>query len=224
MQVIDWQKIELVILDVDGTLYNQKLLRKKMLSILLNHFLLRPWKFKELWILYHFRKEREKHAGFVGTNLERKQYEWCQTKTNESLERIKATVEKWIFTAPNKFLLPFVFPNVDTFFSALKNRGIAVATLSDYPAKAKLQHMKLATNLNLSATDVEINGLKPATNGLKYALKHFNITNPQKCLFIGDRLELDGTCASNIGVQFLLVEERTARSDFYLTLSKQLMK
>ena len=222
MQVIDWQKIELVALDVDGTLYNQTLLRKKMLIVLLKHFLLRPLQLKELWILYHFRKEREQHAGYSGNNLEQKQYQWCQTKTNASLERIKATVDKWIFTAPSKFLLPFIFPGVDTFFAALKKKGIAIATLSDYPAKAKMEVMKLATNLNVSATDVEINALKPATGGLEYVLKHFNITNPQNCLFIGDRIQLDGTCASNIGVQFLLVEEKAARSDFYLTLSKQI--
>ncbi|MET4082392.1 putative hydrolase of the HAD superfamily [Pedobacter sp. UYP30] len=222
MQVIDWQKVELVVLDVDGTLYNQSLLRKKMLRILLLHFLLRPWQLKELWILYHFRKEREKHAGYVGPNLEQKQYEWCKTKTGVSLERIKVTIDKWMFAAPNKFLLPVVFPGVDTFFTNLKNRGIAIATLSDYPSKAKMEGMKLEANLNASATDAEINALKPATVGLEYVLKHFNISNPRNCLFIGDRLELDGACASSIGVQFLLVKQATAVADFYLTLCKQL--
>ncbi|MGY3054673.1 putative hydrolase of the HAD superfamily [Pedobacter sp. UYEF25] len=224
MQVIDWDKIELVVLDVDGTLYNQTLLRKKMLKVLLKHFFLRPWQLKELWILYHFRKERENHAGFIGTNLEQKQYEWCQTKTNASVEKIKAIVNKWIFEAPNKFLLPFVFSGVHTFFKDLKYKGIAVATLSDYNAKAKLASLKLATDLNVSATDVEINALKPAVNGLNYVLRHFDIENPQKCLYIGDRLELDGACASNTGVQFLLMNESAAVTDFYLALSKQLMK
>ncbi len=222
MQFIDWKNIDLVILDVDGTLYNQTVLRRKMLLELVKYFLIHPWRFRELLILYHFRKERERHTGFTGSNLEEEQYQWCKTKTGFPIEKIKKTVEKWIFTAPNEFLSSAMFPEVATFFGELRNKNILVATLSDYPAKTKMETMMLTADLNVSGTDAEINVLKPATNGLQFILRHFQINDPRNCLFIGDRAELDGRCANKLDVPFLLIEKKHAVKNFYSNLLKQI--
>lgn len=224
MQEFNWDKIELVIFDVDGTLYNQRFLRQKMLIVLIQYFLLHPLKINDLKILYHFRKEREKHAGFTGVNLEGQQYLWCSEKIGLPVEKVKEVVEKWMFIAPNKYLLKAVFPGVPTFFKGLVTRNISIATLSDFPAKAKMNSMKLEADLNVSAIDYHISALKPANKGLEYILEYFKINNPQQhCLFIGDRQELDGVCALTKNVQFLLVPKNKEEViKFYVNLNHQL--
>ncbi len=90
---IDWKKIKVVIFDVDGTLYDQSIMRKKMMFALLSYYLIRPWKYKELKILSDFRKEREKRTGDVGKDIQNAQYEWCAAKGNYPLSVVKSVVD-----------------------------------------------------------------------------------------------------------------------------------
>jgi len=50
----------LIVFDLDGTLYHQRALRIKMAGRLLSHYLFHLNQIKELWILYQFRKVRDR--------------------------------------------------------------------------------------------------------------------------------------------------------------------
>lgn len=213
--------LELVILDVDGTLYLQSKLRKIMFFKILSYYLLRPWKYKELFILYHFRKEREKRVGFSGENLQEEQYFWCSQKLNIKVEAVKVVVDRWIFTVPNESLKSCMYPGVSKFINDLKLKGVKTAIYSDYNSKNKLKKMGLDVDLEVSSTDPEVNSFKPLPKGLLMILSEMNISNKNNCLYIGDRLELDGLCAKNAGIPFLLVDKAAAPKDFYLELSSQ---
>lgn len=216
------ENLELVIFDVDGTLYDQSKLRSKMLLALLSYYFLRPWKFSELLILYHFRKEREKRAGEEIVDLQNEQFVWCAKKTNYSIKKIKAVIEKWIFNFPNKYLKDCIYPDVDTFFKELKKNNILIAIYSDYDAGLKMQSMGLKADLLVSSTDENINAMKPLPNGLNYIFSGLAIKNKTNCIFIGDRQELDGKCAEIAGVPFLLIDKPQA-NNFYKSLSKTLL-
>ncbi|MFC3559012.1 HAD family hydrolase [Pedobacter jamesrossensis] len=222
MKNIYLDNIKLVIFDVDGTLYDQSKLRKKMLVELIRYYILRPWKFKDLLIVYHFRKEREKKAGQQIDNLQEEQYNWCATKINLPVSRIKEVVNKWIFNFPIKYLKESTYPGVNSFFSKLEQNGILTAIYSDYDSKLKLESMNLAAALLVSSTDENINAMKPLPNGLNYILSKLNIVDKNKCLFIGDRQELDGLCAEQAGIPFLLVDKEQAKDNFYKSLSNKL--
>ena len=92
MHNIDWGNIKLLIFDVDGTLYDQQGLRRRMFLSLFRHYLIRPHKLPELSILKACRTEREKNKDKHVNDLESAQYEWCSNKTGESTELIKAIV------------------------------------------------------------------------------------------------------------------------------------
>jgi len=202
---INWENLKVLILDVDGTLYNQSKLRKKMLFALFGYYLFRPWQIKDLLILYHFRSEREKKAGYCGTDLENEQYQWCVEKVNVPVEKIKKVVEKWIFEFPNRYLLSCYYPEIPPLLELLKEKNIKTVIYSDYKATQKLDQLKIKADLVLASTDPLVNCLKPNPRALSHIMHAFKVLNTQ-CLFIGDRDELDGQCAANAGITFLNVK------------------
>lgn len=219
---IDWDTIKVVIFDVDGTLYTQSRLRKRMAYALLAHYSVRPWQLQDMMILRHFRAEREKRTGDAGGDLENAQYAWCARKGNYSLDRVKRVVNQWMFTFPNQYLATCTYPGTQSFFAKLRSMNIKVAIYSDYKAHDKLEAMGLKADLIVSSTDPEIDRLKPDPKGLLYIANKFGVV-PQECLFIGDRQELDGECAINANMPYLIVDKKPSDSfDFYQRLEKTL--
>lgn len=222
MDNILWDELDVVVFDVDGTLYCQSKLRKIMLLKLVLHYVFRPWKYRELLVIYHFRKEREKRAGYRGSNLQEEQYNWCAQKTNEKLDFIKRVVGRWIFEEPNRYLKECMYPGVSVFIELLKKKGIRTAIYSDYESIKKLKCMDIKVDLEVSSTDPEINSFKPNSEGLTFILSKMKAIGKDKCLFIGDRYELDGLCARELQVPFLLIKEKTALKGFYVTLADKI--
>lgn len=224
MKNIFWTELQVVIFDVDGTLYQQSKLRRIMFIKLIVYYLLRPWKYRELVILYHFRKEREKRAGYTSPDLEEEQYLWCVEKTGAALKTVKEVIDQWIFEWPNRYLEKCMYPDVRQFFSTLKKYGIKTAIYSDYKSADKLKHMQIQADMEISSTDKRVNSFKPLPNGLLEILSAMNITERENCLYIGDRFELDGLCAKAAGIPFLLVDQTSASTDFYGKLAQYLIK
>ena len=219
---LDWNQTKVVIFDVDGTLYTQSKLRKKMLFSLLAYYALRPWRAKEMLMLQHFRQEREKRPGDTGPDLENAQYLWCAQKGNYDVSHLKKVVDQWIFTYPNKYLAGCTYPGTQALFETLRKNGIKIAIYSDYKAQDKLKAMGLAADLMVSSTDPYIDRLKPDPKGLLYIADQFKVA-PQECLFIGDRPELDGECAIRANMPYLIVDKKPLNTfDFYTKLQHEL--
>ncbi|AMP97242.1 Phosphoglycolate phosphatase [Pedobacter cryoconitis] len=206
MDVINWKKIKVLILDVDGTLYNQSGLRRRMLYALLKYYLVRPIQLKDLLILYFFRSERGKRAGYCSNNLEIEQYQWCAAKVGAPLERIKRVVSKWMFEFPNPYLYACRYAELYPFLQLLKEHQIKVAIYSDYSAVEKLKALKIEADLVIASTDKEINCLKPKPIALFHIMKHFEVGSAA-CLYIGDRDELDGICADEATIRYLNINK-----------------
>lgn len=219
---VEWEKVKAVIFDVDGTLYTQGKLRKKMAMALLVHYALRPWLFRDLVALHHFREEREKKAGYQGGDLENAQYVWCAGKVNRPVAEIKKVVEQWMFAYPIQYLPACGYPGVKEFFLALRSHNIKVAIYSDFKAHDKLRAMGLEADLVVSSTDPEVDRLKPDPKGLLYAAERLGV-EVGDCLFIGDRHEMDGECAIRAGMPYLIVEKKPFdKFDFYNILIQHL--
>ncbi|WP_165963579.1 HAD family hydrolase [Hymenobacter radiodurans] len=220
--IVDWSAIKVVIFDVDGTLYTQSRLRKRMFYALIKHYALRPWQAKDLMILQRFRVEREKRAGYAGGNLEKAQYEWCVEKGGYSPLKVRQVVEQWMFTFPNPYLAQCTYPGTHSFFAKLKSKGIKVAIYSDYKAHDKMLAMGLEADLIVSSTDPEIDRLKPDPTGLLYIANKLQVL-PEQCLFIGDRQEMDGECAIRAGMPYLILDKKPFNKfNFYQQLEHTL--
>ncbi|MBB6269870.1 HAD superfamily hydrolase (TIGR01549 family) [Pedobacter cryoconitis] len=218
--MIDWENLKVLILDVDGTLYSQSRLRTKMLFALLKYYLVRPLQLKELLILYFFRSEREKRAGYCSNNLENEQYQWCAAKVSAPLKKIQAVVSKWMFEFPNPYLYDCRYPELYPFLQLVKKHQIKIAVYSDYKALDKLKELKIDADLVVASTDASINCLKPKPLALFYIMQKLEV-RPEQCLYIGDREELDGACAASAKIRYLNINKRKAGS-LYTGLTKSL--
>jgi len=202
---IDLSQYKLVVFDLDGTLYNQKKMRKTMLLKLLSYYCLRPFRWFDLKIIDTFRREREKLAFEKDmVNLQDLQYQVCANKLNIEKEKVKKVIDQWILNAPLPLLHKWVFPEIREFIKLLESHNIPIAVWSDYAAVEKIKAMNIDADLIVSATDAQIDKMKPNTTGLSYILSHFNCP-PEKALMIGDRDELDGEAARRMGVQYFQV-------------------
>lgn len=215
---VEWDKLKAVIFDVDGTLYDQSKLRKKMLFDLLKYYGWRPWRLREMMMLAHFRTERESRAGQGCQELDSVQYTWCAEKRGYPENKLREVVERWIFQHPIKYLAGCTYPGTAELFNVLRQKGIKIAIYSDYKAHDKLEAMGLTADLIVSSTDPAVNQLKPHPKGLLYAVDQLGL-GAADCLFIGDRQEMDGECALRAGVPYMIIDKKPFNQfDFYSKL------
>lgn len=199
---IDWTKIDAVIFDVDGTLFEHTRLRGHMLGLLLQRVLTQAGGLREAQIVRSFRKLREHLAEEEAEGIDRKQYEVVANALRCSVADVKAAVERWIYQAPLAFVPRYKMPGVDRFFSALRGRSLPIGVFSDYPADGKLKALGLIADLVCDATMPEIGRLKPHPWGFEYVAKQLG-ASPQRSLIVGDRDDRDGEAAKRGGFVFI---------------------
>ncbi len=200
---IDWKNVKGVIFDVDGTLYDQRTLRLKMLRVLGGHLLAEGHAFHEVRVLRHFRKVREYLADKELSEVSEHQLVLVAGKMSIAPQEVANIVEKWIYTKPLKFIEACRFPMVDSFFEALRKRGIKIGIFSDYPIENKMAALGLHADAVCYSLEPDVNRFKPQTAGLQKLVKKMGLDGPE-CLFIGDRESRDGACARRFGMPFLL--------------------
>jgi phosphoglycolate phosphatase/putative hydrolase of the HAD superfamily len=200
-----------VIFDVDGTLYDQRSLRRRMLVELAAYHVARPWRISDLRLIALFRRERERRAGEHPASLETAQYEWAAAAAGTRPERVRAVIERWMDRAPLRHLAPCRHTGVAELFQRLAGRGTRIAVFSDYPAREKLAALELQVDCVVSALDPEVNRLKPDPTGLLVAARRLQVP-VERCLMVGDRDDRDGEAARAAGMPFLLFQPRPGPS------------
>lgn len=203
-----------IIFDVDGTLYNQKLLYLFMIYDFFKFFIWHPHKVKELKIIRDFRKSRENNHRVKVEDLETMQYIWGARRSNVSQERVRKVICKWMFERPLKYLRLCRRPGVKELFSYLQENGLLIGIFSDYPASEKIKALELFFNIEVCATDTNINRLKPDPKGLLTLSKKMEVP-VENCLFIGDRDEKDGECARRAGMPYLILDPNNKNCNSY---------
>jgi FMN phosphatase YigB (HAD superfamily) len=202
-----------VIFDVDGTLYNQPLLRLRMLLSLVLYYSVHFGSLNELKVLKVFRIQREKIA-FQNENFPiDQQYKRCAGLTNTAENKVKKIVQKWIHNIPLSYISKYKFKNIDNLLSKMREKGIIVCVYSDYFADDKIKKLRLTFDHVFSSEQIEINKIKPSPDGLNYIVSKLG-AKKEKALMIGDRKDIDGLCAKNAGIDFLKVNSFTANKIF----------
>jgi len=201
----DIYSYDVAIFDVDGTLYHQRSLRLMMSMELLKFYGLRPWRWRELYAIYLFRKLREKTKKCEGDfNM----YFTNKTalKSGLSEEVVNDVIQKWIFDFPLPFIVKYANAAVIRCFNRYREQGKKVYVYSDYPAINKLKQLNLKADAVYCSSDEKIKCLKPCSKGLMYIINTHNL-NPKKTIFFGDRFEKDGTCAEQCAIRFCHVKD-----------------
>ena len=204
---VDWDRLRLAVFDLDGTLYSQARLRRRLLPRLALAAAAAP---DLLRIVPALRRAREDLAEAGARDFEDALFARAAARARAPEARVRAVARDWLLDRPLPHLAACRIPGAPEVFAALRARGLAVAVWSDYPAAAKLAALGLRADLVLSAHDAEVGVQKPDPRGLAVAAARAGAA-PAQVLMIGDRPERDGAAAARFGAAFL---HRGRRGDF----------
>ena len=199
---LDWTTIDLVVFDVDGTLYDQRQLRLGMLRQLLGH----AWQTRSLdtlLTLRTFRRVREALGEQAGADFMALQYAQTASRHGKTPGVVRALTDEWMEQRPLPLLAACRYAQVAELFAGLRAAGKRVAAFSDYPAVAKLAVLGLAADPVVCATDAGIERLKPDPAGLLAILRRTGVA-PERALMIGDRFDRDAAAAGRAGMRALI--------------------
>ena len=203
---LDWATIDLVVFDVDGTLYNQRKLQLGMLRQLLGH----AWQTRSLdtlLTLRTFRRVREALGEQAGADFMTLQYAQTASRHGKTPAAVRALTDEWMEQRPLPLLAACRYAHVAEVFAGLRAAGKRVAAFSDYPAAAKLAALGLRADVFVCATDPGIARLKPDPAGLLAILKQTGVA-PERALMIGDRFDRDAAAAARAGMRALIRSRR----------------
>lgn len=199
---LDWDDIDLVVFDVDGTLYDQGRLRARMLALVMAEAA-RTANWRLPRTLHAFRRYHETLCHQQAEDFLSRQYHLTAEHCHCTPAEVRAIVEEWMERRPLRHLRTYRYPGIDRLFQALTEAGKTIAILSDYPARAKLEALELKADLIVSAADPEVGTPKPHPAGLSRILSLTGVS-PRRALMIGDRPDRDGEVARRLGMRALI--------------------
>lgn len=200
--LIDWNAFELIVFDVDGTLYNQRKLRLKMARVLIHHCL-GTRSINTIRILGSYREWREELADQGSERFEQILVSRLASRYRKTEADIQAIVTEWMEVKPLTYLKECRYPGVKELIARLRSAGKTIGVLSDYPARDKLSRLELEADFVISARDDEVAALKPNPRGLKHLMALAGV-GPEATVMIGDRAERDGEMGRRAGVKTYL--------------------
>lgn len=192
---------EAVIFDLDGTLYDFKGLPK--------HLIL-----GSLWNMMKIRAERKARISMAGCDygsavaFESVFYEKLGTLIGKTPEDARQWYENFyshhmVNTLKKHYKAR---PQLAEFFQSLRDRGIKIAVLSDYPlVRERLSAIGVEEcGADLLASMFDYGALKPAARPFQMIAAGFGVM-PEKCLVVGDRDDTDGEAARRARMQFVQI-------------------
>lgn len=203
-------EIELVVFDVDGTLYDQRPLRRRMAVDLLAAVARGRERPGVVATLRAFRRQRERLADDEAEDVTRRQYVDVAQALGVREDEVRRAVRVWMHERPLRFLRASRARGIDALLRDVRDRRVTTAVLSDHRATTKLQALDLEVDIVVSAEDPEVDRFKPDVTGLERVMSMASVA-PAATLVIGDRLERDGAIAARTGARFVLKVWRRPR-------------
>jgi HAD superfamily hydrolase (TIGR01549 family) len=218
--------IQAVLLDVDGTLYHQQVLRGLMaLELLALPCTTRSYRSaRRIWQalrLFRHMREEMRPWGIPEDSLALLQYTQVANRCGVEAAAVERIVTEWMYQRPLKYLKLCRRRGVEAFFDFLQQAHIRIGVFSDYPVTDKLQALGLApaVSLTLCATDPDINAFKPHPRGFLRACALWGVP-PEQVLYVGDRPEVDAVGAAAAGMSCAILMRQGVRPDRQATAAR----
>lgn len=214
----DLSAYDLVVFDLDGTLYRQRPVRAAMMQ----NLLLQggsPGRWTRLRILRRFRQLRERFALTAPREFDGALFDQLAAETGVEAADLRALVTEWMERRPLPLLLKARVPGAAALFDALRARGTTIAVWSDYPVPDKLSALGLQASHMIWPGHGGLDALKPDPAGLSILMSQTGCGR-DRTLMVGDRRSHDGAAADAAGIDFLLRADRrpsaSGRRHFYV--------
>ena len=199
-------KYDVLILDLDGTLYHQFPVRACMFLKLAVYYAFRPHRIRELLVLKNYRKLRECKFGDGHEDFDALQVHEAANLSGVSDNLAREVIASWMTYKPLTLINMFKRKRLLGYVRELQNAGTIIIVYSDYPVREKLSALGLKPDYSYCSTDTIISCMKPDSSGLRRVLSLPEIAG-KGVLYVGDRDDRDGECARNCGVEYMDVSE-----------------
>jgi len=198
-----------VLFDLDGTLYHQAPVRRRMALELVRLLLRAPRRgYRTVRGLRLFRRVREelRSMGRATESLDELQYRIAAERAGLDPRRLRRDVEEWMIRRPLPFLAASAREDLGRSLSRLKATGVRIGVYSDFPVADKLNALgcRSAFSLEICSTDPDVNAFKPHPRGFLRACERWELP-PERVLFVGDRADVDAGGARAAGMPCALV-------------------
>ncbi len=199
------REYQLVLVDMDGTLYYQRPLQLMMGCVMLRNALLKKEGISELITVLKFRKMREHCADT--DEIDAKLYKALSKERHLSAEEAEEMIQKWIYRMPLSYLYRYRDEKLQQLLAELQKKGVQTAVYSDYPTEEKQKVLGIAKMPGFYGGGQEIGCLKPDPRGILYIMHKYGIEDKSRVLMIGDRMSKDGWAAQSAGVDYLILKK-----------------
>ena len=204
---VDWSTIDLVAFDVDGTLYDQRALRRRMaVEMMRNAVVMRT--LRTIKVIHRYRRIRERLAQEEAADFETQLIIEAAQATRSPPQLVREIALEWLERRPLPHLAACRYPGLQPLFQAIAGRRKLIGVVSDYPAQAKLDALALRADVVVCASDEGVGLLKPHPRSLQVLMSKAGVP-AERSLLIGDRFERDGVAARRAGVRSLIRCDRT---------------
>ena len=197
---------DVLIFDLDGTLYHQLPVRIFMAVLMIIHYMFKPLKYRELLAVLKYRELREKLFGNYDEDFHAKQINETSRIFGLRPDETERIINSWMNDKPLKLVKFFRRRKLLVKLKELQASGKIIIVYSDYPVKEKLRALNFEPYKYFWSNDGFINCMKPDASGLLRIIRELKL-NAQNILYVGDRYDRDGECAENAGVAYMDVKE-----------------
>lgn len=207
---------QLIIWDLDGTLYYQKEFRRKMAIVIVKELCFSPKRWKELFLILYYRRLRENwEVSDTSEDMDIRQYEKAGLLFGLSPREAESIIVNWMHKKPLQYLKCYRDHRAIMYIERLQKKGKNVVVYSDYPTVEKLEALEIKVEESFSPSHPMIGCLKPNPKGIEFIVEKYGV-DKAKVLMVGDRPEKDGQAALAAGIKYeILPRNRRKRERYY---------
>jgi putative hydrolase of the HAD superfamily len=206
-------KIDAVAFDVDGTLYPRSLMYRCSLSLALRH----P---RFVWAFSHARRAIRRLASI--DDFHSTQAALVAQRLGVDAASAGDLVERIIYVEWQQMLSGIrPFPHVERALEQLRNAGLRLGVMSDYPVERKLEYLGLQLGWKTSFCSEETGYLKPHPSPFRRLAADLGV-EPARILYVGDSPLYDIEGAVAAGMRAACVGRRSPQADFSFTSYREL--
>lgn len=206
---------QLIILDIDGTLYYQKPVRLFMGMELALGMLVSKSIRRQVGIVRKVRSIREDWEDICkveklpvsdqSLDLESTQFHYVAQLLGCSKDEVERAITYWMDERPLKYVSFFRDRNLCEKIQKWRDQGVVVAVYSDNLIKGKTKALGVTLDYEFTAYDQGIGCMKPNPTGITHILKVCQV-KPEDAIMIGDRMEKDGEAAQGAGIDYNILK------------------
>ncbi|MDE7477787.1 MAG: HAD family hydrolase [Lachnospiraceae bacterium] len=204
----------MVIFDLDGTLYYQRLFRLRIARYLAGYILMHPFHIKDFLIIKKYREVREKwedcekecskKSQYKNLGLDDRQYQYVAEHMKTERSRVRKVIHTFMLETPLRFLPAYRDKLLSDMIDELHRRKRTVVIYSDYPVENKLKALGIKADACYTSSDERIGCMKPDPKGIAVILADTGCP-AEDALMVGDRYEKDGLAAKRNGIDYIIV-------------------